>query len=125
MHGRVARSAGRSCPFGARCPPLAGDVYEALTADRPCRAGLAPERALAIIATDVGAHLDGDVVNALVWWVDADGASAPEIALPACGPACAVRGRLMLATGRHVQQAVGKGYSRSSKRTILGDRAGE
>jgi putative nucleotidyltransferase with HDIG domain len=41
------------------------DVYEALTADRPYRAALAPEEALAIIDRDIPGRLDGDARNAL------------------------------------------------------------
>jgi HD-GYP domain-containing protein (c-di-GMP phosphodiesterase class II) len=41
------------------------DVYEALTADRPYRDGMAPEQALEIMRRDAGQHLCGDTLAAL------------------------------------------------------------
>ena len=41
------------------------DVYEALTADRPYRAGLAPAVALDTIARERGTRLCGEAVDAL------------------------------------------------------------
>lgn len=41
------------------------DVFDALTADRPYRAGMPVERALAILHADSGTALDGDCVAAL------------------------------------------------------------
>jgi putative nucleotidyltransferase with HDIG domain len=41
------------------------DVFDALTADRPYRAGMPVERALGILRADVGTALDGDCVAAL------------------------------------------------------------
>lgn len=41
------------------------DIYEALTADRPYRAGMAPEAALAILYRDRGTRLCADAVGAL------------------------------------------------------------
>lgn len=50
--------------IGARIIAVA-DVFEALTADRPYRAGLPIDRALAILAAESGDHLAADVVTAL------------------------------------------------------------
>lgn len=50
--------------LGARVVAVA-DVYEALTADRPYRAAMAPEAALAIMREEAGRHLAADVVDAL------------------------------------------------------------
>lgn len=44
------------------------DVFEALTADRPYRAGMPASRALAILQEDAGTGYDGDVVEALERW---------------------------------------------------------
>jgi HD-GYP domain-containing protein (c-di-GMP phosphodiesterase class II) len=41
------------------------DVYEALTADRPYRAGMSTEDALSIMRRDAGSHLCGDTLQAL------------------------------------------------------------
>jgi HD-GYP domain-containing protein (c-di-GMP phosphodiesterase class II) len=41
------------------------DVYEALTSDRPYRAALSSDDALAVIRADVPARLDGEVFRAL------------------------------------------------------------
>lgn len=41
------------------------DVYEALTADRPYRAGMPEEQAVAILVGDAGVRLDRDAVEAL------------------------------------------------------------
>lgn len=50
------------------------DIYEALTADRPYRAGMAPPAALAIIARERGTKLCAHAVDALATWV-AEGAT--------------------------------------------------
>ena len=56
---------GDALPQQARVLAVA-DVYEALTADRPYRAALAPEEALAILGSEVQAgKLCGDSVIAL------------------------------------------------------------
>ncbi len=55
--------------MGARIVAVA-DVFEALTADRPYRAAMAPEAALAIMREEVGRHLAGDVVDALAATLD-------------------------------------------------------
>jgi putative nucleotidyltransferase with HDIG domain len=39
------------------------DVVDALTADRPYRAGMPPERVLAVLREEAGAHLDADCVG--------------------------------------------------------------
>ena len=50
--------------IGARIVAVA-DVYEALTADRPYRAGMTTEQALELIATMTGDHLAQEVVAVL------------------------------------------------------------
>jgi HD-GYP domain-containing protein (c-di-GMP phosphodiesterase class II) len=50
--------------IGARIVAVA-DVFEALTADRPYRAAMSTEAALAIMREEIGRHLAGDVVDAL------------------------------------------------------------
>jgi putative nucleotidyltransferase with HDIG domain len=47
------------------------DIYEALTADRPYRAGMPPERALSIIREESPLRLSADVVAALEHYVTA------------------------------------------------------
>jgi putative nucleotidyltransferase with HDIG domain len=44
---------------------VVADIYEALTADRPYRAGMSPERALSILDKERGTKLDADAVDAL------------------------------------------------------------
>jgi HD-GYP domain-containing protein (c-di-GMP phosphodiesterase class II) len=46
------------------------DVFEALTADRPYRSAMPIETALGILRSEVGEHLAGDVVEALVATLD-------------------------------------------------------
>jgi HD-GYP domain-containing protein (c-di-GMP phosphodiesterase class II) len=41
------------------------DVFEALTADRPYRAGMSVDQALEIMRWDVGSHLCGETIDAL------------------------------------------------------------
>jgi HD-GYP domain-containing protein (c-di-GMP phosphodiesterase class II) len=55
--------------IGARVVAVA-DVFEALTADRPYRAAMAPEAALAIMREDAGKHLASDVLDALAATLD-------------------------------------------------------
>jgi putative two-component system response regulator len=55
--------------MGARVVAVA-DVFEALTADRPYRAAMAPEAAVAIMREETGKHLAADVVDALVATLD-------------------------------------------------------
>lgn len=56
--------AGAQLPLPARILAVA-DVYEALTVDRPYRAALCHEDAMAIIGREAGPKLDADVVSAL------------------------------------------------------------
>lgn len=44
---------------------VVADIYEALTADRPYRAGMPVEKALAILEQERGDKLDGDAIDAL------------------------------------------------------------
>ena len=44
---------------------VVADIYEALTADRPYRAGMPVEKALAILEQERGDKLDGDSIDAL------------------------------------------------------------
>ncbi len=52
------------------------DIYEALTADRPYRAGLASDVAVGIVLGDRGTKLCPVAVDALVTWVDGGGVAA-------------------------------------------------
>lgn len=44
---------------------VVADIYEALTADRPYRAGMTPEKALSILEKERGTKLDRDAIDAL------------------------------------------------------------
>jgi two-component system response regulator RpfG len=55
---------GPAIPLGARIVAVA-DVFDALTSDRPYRAALSREAALAYLVAEKGRTLDGDVVGAL------------------------------------------------------------
>ena len=57
--------AGPAIPLGARIVAVA-DVFDALTSDRPYRAALARDTALAYLTAEAGHTLDPDVVGALV-----------------------------------------------------------
>jgi putative nucleotidyltransferase with HDIG domain len=57
--------AGEAIPFAARIVAVA-DVYDALTSDRPYRAALTPEAALAHLVAEAGRTLDGLVVEAFM-----------------------------------------------------------
>jgi len=59
-------------PFGARIVAVA-DVFDALTSDRPYRAALSRDAALAYLAAEAGHTLDADVVAALLGLVRVDG----------------------------------------------------
>ena len=59
-------------PLGARVVAVA-DVYDALTSDRPYRAALSRDAALAYLAAEAGHTLDADAVAALLGLVRADG----------------------------------------------------
>jgi HD-GYP domain-containing protein (c-di-GMP phosphodiesterase class II) len=63
--GYPFRLGGSAIPLGARIMAV-GDVFTALTEDRPYRAGMTPERALQILEQNVGdGALDGDIVATL------------------------------------------------------------
>ncbi|HHV64387.1 MAG TPA: HD domain-containing protein [Peptococcaceae bacterium] len=55
--------AGELLPVGARIMTIA-DMFVALTEDRPYRAGLSKEEALAIVAGGIGKNVDGELVEA-------------------------------------------------------------
>jgi len=59
-------------PLGARIVAVA-DVFDALTSERPYRAALSADAALAYLAAEAGHTLDPDVVAALLGVVAADG----------------------------------------------------
>jgi HD-GYP domain-containing protein (c-di-GMP phosphodiesterase class II) len=59
------------------------DIYEALTADRPYRAGMPPAAALAILRRERGAQLCADAVDALAEVVDTAGDAVADAAEPA------------------------------------------
>ena len=52
---------------------VVADIYEALTANRPYRAGMPVEKALGILENERGAKLDGDAIDALAAAVTGDG----------------------------------------------------
>ena len=54
---------GSKLPLAARILAVA-DVYEAMSADRPYRAGMPVERILGIMRDDIGSAFCGDVVDA-------------------------------------------------------------
>jgi HD-GYP domain-containing protein (c-di-GMP phosphodiesterase class II) len=56
--------AGESIGLGARIIAVA-DVFEALTAERPYRAAMASDEALALMARDAGDHLAHEVLRHL------------------------------------------------------------
>lgn len=59
----------RELALGARVVAVA-DVFEALTAERPYRAAMAPDAALAIMREEAGRHLASDAVEALAQTLD-------------------------------------------------------
>lgn len=71
---------GSGYPWGLSAPELdrparvlaVADIWEALTADRPYRAGMPPERALAILEKERGTGLCPDAVDALTVCVTRD-----------------------------------------------------
>lgn len=63
--------------LGARVLAVA-DVYEALTADRPYRAGMSHRAAMEIIGRDRGGRLCATAVDALEAWAGARAAPEPE-----------------------------------------------
>jgi HD-GYP domain-containing protein (c-di-GMP phosphodiesterase class II) len=64
--------AAAAIPFGARIVAVA-DVFDALTSDRPYRAALSRDAALAYLAAEASHTLDADVVAALLRLVRVDG----------------------------------------------------
>ncbi|HET6763352.1 MAG TPA: HD domain-containing phosphohydrolase [Longimicrobiaceae bacterium] len=52
---------------------VVADIYEALTADRPYRAGMTPDAAFAILARDAGTRLCARAVDGLREWLRAGG----------------------------------------------------
>ena len=64
---------GSGYPWGLTAPELdspsrvlaVADIYEALTADRPYRAGMTVERALSILRSEAPARVCGEAVDAL------------------------------------------------------------
>ena len=69
-------------PVEARVLAVA-DAYEAMTADRPCRAGLPPAAAEAELREGLGTQFDPDVVAALLRALHRPDAGAGEVALAA------------------------------------------
>jgi HD-GYP domain-containing protein (c-di-GMP phosphodiesterase class II) len=65
--------AGGAIPLGARVVAVA-DVLDALTSDRPYRAALTRDAALAYLATEAGHTLDASVVGVVLDLARADGA---------------------------------------------------
>lgn len=51
------------------------DIFEALTADRPYRAGMTPAAALDILNRESGTQLCGEAVAGLAAWIDAEGSA--------------------------------------------------
>ncbi|WP_217914499.1 diguanylate cyclase [Miltoncostaea marina] len=85
--GYPDRLAGEDIPMGARIMAVA-DTWDALTADRPYRRGLAPERAMAIVREVAGAQLDPDVAHMLdEVLADAPLAGSLDDPLAGAGPA--------------------------------------
>lgn len=70
------RLTGEALDLPARILVVA-DIYEALTADRPYRAGMPRERALAILHEERGPKLCAVAVDALEAWTAAGAAGAP------------------------------------------------
>ena len=63
---------GDAIPLGARIVAVA-DVFDALTSDRPYRAALTRDAALAYLATEAGHTLDADIVATMLDLVRVDG----------------------------------------------------
>jgi putative nucleotidyltransferase with HDIG domain len=69
--------AGEAISLGGRIFAVA-DVYDALTSDRPYRAGLAPERAVESIKQGAGRQFDPRVVEAFLEVIAEEGAVSPS-----------------------------------------------
>ena len=67
--------AGDAIPLGARIVAVA-DVYDALTSDRPYRAALPRDVAVAHLISEAGRTLDADVVAALLGLIHLDAGAA-------------------------------------------------
>ena len=67
---------GESIPLGARILAVA-DAYDALTSDRPYRAGFDRTRALAVLRNGAGTSWDPAVVAALLTHLEPDSHGAP------------------------------------------------
>ena len=63
--GYPRRLAGTNIPFGSRVIAVA-DSYDAMTTDRPYRAGMSPQRAASILRDGRGAQWDAVVVDAFL-----------------------------------------------------------
>ena len=73
--------AGEAIPRGARILAVA-DTFDALTSDRPYRAGMSVEQALRILRQGAGEQWDAEIVEALI--TQCHGAQAPqEVSVPA------------------------------------------
>jgi putative two-component system response regulator len=70
-------------PFGARVVAVA-DAWDAMVSDRPYRAGLEPENALAQLRSGAGAQWDGEVVGAMLHLIDSGALArvAESVVLP-------------------------------------------
>lgn len=79
---------GAELDLGARVLVVA-DMYEALTATRPYRAGLAPDAALALLMKDRDTKLDGTVIDALATLIarNPGGHISERLATPGTRPA--------------------------------------
>ncbi|OHC66545.1 MAG: hypothetical protein A2045_05055 [Rhodocyclales bacterium GWA2_65_20] len=76
--GYPRQFANREIPFMAKILAVA-DVFEALTADRHYRKGMAVEQALAILDAGVGKKFEGRLVVALKRYLDRGGLAALEL----------------------------------------------
>lgn len=69
--GYPSGNAGREIPLSGRILAIA-DVYDALTADRPYRKGIAPEEAAAFIKKNSGTMFDPEVAEAFLKAIDTE-----------------------------------------------------
>ena len=76
---------GDAIPYFARILAVA-DVYDALTSDRPYRAGMDPMAALAIIRKDAGSHFDPDVALTFLEMMSEDPQAAGLLAPSSLDP---------------------------------------
>ena len=83
--GYPDRLAGEDIPLSARILCV-GDVYDALTSDRPYRAGFTRDRALEIMKADAGRAFDADLLKHFIAILDGNpglGRSRPSGAVVA------------------------------------------